>query len=267
MRIVKVDVFTHEAGKGNPAAVVLDAGGLSGAEMAGIAARIGMETTFVDGTTLRYYLPAGQPMTLCGHGTLAALAVMEQEGPFQVATPAGDLQVVVEPYRIGLAMPPVIFGAEVDPAIAAAGLGITVDDIDGPVQVVSAGRPKLMIPLRSLESLDALAPDQAKVDEACAATGTTGLYPFTLKQRVFGATADARHFSTGAGFAEDPVTGTAAVALAWFLWKHGVNPGCCSIKIAQGHAMGRPGMVTVRQEDDGQTWIYGQAVVAGTMEV
>lgn len=267
MRVLNVDVFTHEAGKGNPAAVVLDAGGLSGPEMAGIAARTGLETTFVDGRTLRYYLPAGQPMTLCGHGTLAAIKVMEREGAFTVSTPAGDLDVLAEEYRLGMAMPPVRFGAEADPAVAAAGLGIPAGEIDGPVQAVGAGRPKLLIPLRSLAVLDSLSPDPHRVDEACAATGTTGLYPFTRQERVFGATAEARHFSTGAGFAEDPVTGMAAVALAWFLWKHGVNAGCCSIKIAQGHAMGRPGMVTVRQELDGHTWIYGQAVIAGRMEV
>lgn len=259
-----VDVFTTEPGKGNPAAVVLGGDDLSGAEMAGLAAELGVETTFVSGTTLRYYQPSGVAMMLCGHGTLAALAVLQQKGRsgrFTVSTPSGELPVAVEPYLLGMAMPPVTFAEPVDPAVAARGLGIEVGDIDGPVQVASAGRPKLMIPLRSAASLDALSPDPAAVEEACAATGATGLYPFTLQARSFGAVADARHFPSGAGIDEDPVTGTAAVALAWYLWRHGAAPGCGALKIEQGHAMGQPGMVAVRQEGDGRTWIFGQAVI------
>jgi trans-2,3-dihydro-3-hydroxyanthranilate isomerase len=259
-----VDVFTTTPGKGNPAAVVLGGDHLSGAEMAGMAAELGLETTFVSGTTLRYYLPSGSPMMLCGHGTLAALAVLKtrgRTGRFTVSTPAGDLPVSVEEYLLGMAMPGVTFGDPVDPAIAARGLGIDVSEIDGPVQVASAGRPKLMVPLRSTGVLDALAPGATAVEEACAATGATGLYPFTRNARSPGAVADARHFPAGAGIPEDPVTGTAAVALAWYLWRHGAAPGCGAITIEQGHAMGRPGTMVVRQEGDGRTWIYGQAVV------
>jgi trans-2,3-dihydro-3-hydroxyanthranilate isomerase len=266
MKAYLVDVFTTKRGKGNPAAVVLDAE-LSGPEMGGIAARLGLETTFVSGTRLRYYMPAGQPMTLCGHGTLAALAVMERQGRFAVQVPVGELKVDVQPYLLGLAMPPVTFGAEIDPADAAAALGIDPAQVDGPVQPAGAGRPKLMIPLGSTEVLDTLAPDPERLAELCAVTGTTGLYPFTLKARSFGVTADARQFPYDAGRREDPVTGTAAVALAWYLWRHGAVPGCGALKIEQGHAMGRPGMVMVRQETQEGTWIYGQAALGGSVEV
>jgi PhzF family phenazine biosynthesis protein len=262
-----VDVFTTEPGRGNPAAVVLDAGGLSGAEMGGIAARLGLETTFVDGVTLRYYMPEGQPMNLCGHGTIAALAVMGRKGRFHVETPAGELGVEVQPYLLGMAMPVVTFGEPVGAEVAAAALGVALSEIDGPVQAVGAGRPKLMVPVVSSGVLDRIVPDQARVAEACAATGTTGLYPFTRHARGFGAHADARQFPAGGGIVEDPVTGTAAVALAWYLWRHGLAPGCGALKIEQGHAMGRPGQVLVKQEPGGHAWIYGQAVVARTMEV
>jgi PhzF family phenazine biosynthesis protein len=269
LRVHRVDVFTTEPGKGNPAAVVMDAGGLSGAEMGAIAGRLGLETTFVDGTTLRYYLPGGQPMTLCGHGTLAALRVNgpRRQGRFTVDTPAGDLEVDVQPGLFGLAMPPATFGEEVDPQVAATALGLGPGAIDGPVQPVGTGRPKLMVPVLSTEVLDAICPDPLQIAEACAVTGVTGLYPFTLVARAFGATADARQFPAGGGIVEDPVTGTAAAALAWYLWRHGAAPGCGSLKIDQGYAMGRPGRVMVKQEPGGRTWIYGQAVSGGTMEV
>jgi trans-2,3-dihydro-3-hydroxyanthranilate isomerase len=267
MQVHLVDVFTTTPGQGNPGAVVLDAGGLSGVEMGGIAARLGLETTFVDGLTLRYYAPSGAPMTLCGHGTLAALAVIGKKGRFSVSTPVGDLNVSVDEALYGMAMPPVTFGEPLDPEVAAKGLGIEAGAIDGPVQVAGAGRPKLIVPLRSLEVLDGLKPEPAAVEEACAATGATGIYPFTRKVRTFMAAADARHFPAGAGIYEDPVTGVAALALAWYLWKYSVVPGCGSVKIGQGHAMGRPGLMMVKQEPDGETWLYGQAVWGGTREL
>lgn len=267
MEAVLVDVFTTEKGQGNPAAVVMGAGDLSGAELGGIAARLGRETTFVDGTTLRYYQPSGAAMTICGHGTLAALAVMGRQGRFAISAPAGELMVDVQPYLLGMAMPPVTFGEPVAPEVAAAGLGIDAGLIDGPVQAAGAGRPKLIVPLISAEALDGLRPDPLKVGEACAATGTTGLYPFTRHTRTFGAMAAARHFPVGAGIDEDPVTGVAAVALAWYLWRYSVAPGCGAVKIEQGHAMGRPGLIMVKQEGDGHTWIYGQAVVGGTVSL
>lgn len=263
MQTYLVDVFTTQPGKGNPAAVVTGAGPLSAETMGGLAARLGLETTFVVGDSLRYFLPSGAPMALCGHGTLAALAVLGRTGRmgrFTVSTPVGDLAVVVEPDRLGMAMPSVTFGESVDPAVAARALGIDPAEIDGPVQVASAGRPKLMIPLRSLSALDRLTPDSAHVAEGCATTGTTGLYPFTREARVPGAAADARQFPAGGGIAEDPVTGVAAVALAWYLWRQGAEPGCRTLQIEQGHAVGRPGSVFVKQEA-GATWIYGQAVI------
>ncbi len=262
-----VDVFTTEPGKGNPGAVIISTDELTGPGMAGLAAGFGVETTFVtpgEKPVLRYYQPSGAAMTLCGHGTLAALAVLREHGRsgrFTIATPAGDLPVSIDPYLLGLAMPPVTFTDPVDPAIAAQALGIAPDAIDGPVRVASAGRPKLIVPLRSTAVLDSIHPEDQRVEEACAAVGATGIYPFTLNARSFGAVADARHFPAGAGMHEDPVTGVAAVALAWYLWRHGAVPGCGSIKIEQGHAMGRPGMVAVRQEGDGRTWIYGTTVL------
>lgn len=267
MQAQLVDVFTLTPGQGNPAAVVTDAGGLTHAEMAGIAARLGVETTFVDGTTLRYYQPSGAAMTLCGHGTLAALKAMGREGTFQVSTPAGDLDVMVEPHLLGLAMPPVTLGEMLAPAAAARGLGIRPEDIDGPVQVGSAGRPKLIVPVRSLEALDRLKPSQDLIDECCAGHAATGIYVFTTEVRTLGTIAEARHFCTGAGIYEDPVTGVAAVVLAWYLWRHAVAPGCCRIKIGQGYAMGRPGLVMVRQNDDGGLWVHGQATIGGTVEL
>lgn len=280
MKVFLVDVFTSSPGEGNPAAVVLEAGGLTAEEMARIAVATGLETTFVTGSSLRYFQPSGAPMTICGHGTLAALAAMGREGRFRVQAPVGELKVAVEPHLLGMAMPPVIFGEPVVPALAAEALGLSVDDLategfrfasDEPVPLPilpgGAGRPKLLIPIRSFRLLDSIRPDPVRVEAACAATGTTGLYPFTLSPRSPVAVAEARQLPAGAGILEDPVTGVAAVALAWYMWKHGLVPGCGTLQIEQGHAMGRPGRVLVRQEPDGATWIFGTAVMAGGMEV
>lgn len=280
MKALLVDVFTSSPGEGNPAAVVLEADSLTPEEMARIAVATGLETTFVIGSGLRYFQPSGAPMNICGHGTLAALAAMGRKGRFRVTAPVGELSVTVEPNLLGMAMPPVTFGAPVQPEMAAEALGLGAEALaaegvrfgsDEPVPLPvlpgGAGRPKLLIPIRSFALLDSIRPDPERVEAACAATGTTGLYPFTLAPRSPVAVAEARQLPAGAGMLEDPVTGVAAVALAWYMWKHGLVPGCGTLQIEQGHAMGRPGRVLIRQEPDGATWIFGTAVMAGSIEV
>jgi trans-2,3-dihydro-3-hydroxyanthranilate isomerase len=262
-----IDVFTDTPGMGNPAAVVIGDGALAVADMAAVAARLGIATTFIDPApvpSLSYLLPSGATMALCGHGTLAALAVLARHGRrgrFTIGTPSGELPVSVEAGLFGLGMRPPTLSAALDPTPAASALGIDVDAIGGEVQVGSAGRAKLLVPLRSIAALDALAPDPRRVAECCAAVGATGLYAFTTQARSAGTQAEARHFTVGAGFAEDPVTGVAAVALAAWLWQHGLHPAGSAVRIGQGQKMGRPGVACVHHDDDGHTWLRGQALL------
>src|SRR3954469_14500417 len=89
--------FTDRPDGGNPAGVVLDAAGLSDAEMLAIAADVGYsETAFVDGEDIRYFSPLAE-VPFCGHATVAtAVALAERDGPGEIRlnAPVGPVPVV-----------------------------------------------------------------------------------------------------------------------------------------------------------------------------
>ncbi|MGH6718352.1 MAG: PhzF family phenazine biosynthesis protein, partial [Alphaproteobacteria bacterium] len=55
---------------------------------------------------------------------------------------------------------------------------------------------------------------------------------------------------TGAGIPEDPVTGSASGGMAAYLWKYGLLRERC-YTVEQGHLVGRPGIVEVEVDADG----------------
>ncbi|MES4791826.1 MAG: hypothetical protein C4321_01515 [Chloroflexota bacterium] len=73
---------------------------------------------------------------------------------------------------------------------------------------------------------------------------------FCVEAIESGHRAHARHFAASAGIAEDPVTGSAAGAMAAYLWKYGLVRERRYV-VEQGYLMGRPGVVTVEVDADG----------------
>ena len=102
--VLRYTAFSSDPMGGNPAGIVLDAAGLSEAEMLSIAAEVGYsETAFLTpppadlgapsgrGYTVRYFSPLAE-VAFCGHATVAtAVALAERIGPGELAfsTPAG----------------------------------------------------------------------------------------------------------------------------------------------------------------------------------
>jgi PhzF family phenazine biosynthesis protein len=149
-------------------------------------------------------------------------------------------------------------------------LGIHAADLlSMPILNAVTSRVKTLVPLRSVEVLDALRPDFARIESLCAALSSTGLYPFAisdLSARRF----DARQFPRASGFPEDIATGVAASALAFGLVAYGVLPfGTERITVRQGRAMGRPSQIFVRFDLPGPAarprgCYFGGHVVMGT---
>src|ERR1035438_1546813 len=86
--IVQIDAFTDRAFGGNPAAVVLDAQGISDADMQSIAREMNLsETAFLTPSQegadyrLRWFTP-GAEVTFCGHATVATGHAMREAGMF-----------------------------------------------------------------------------------------------------------------------------------------------------------------------------------------
>src|SRR5258706_3203685 len=86
--IVQIDGFTSQPFGGNPAGVVLDASGLSDAQMQAIAKEMNAsETAFLTPSKtadyrLRWFTP-GEEVTFCGHATVATGHALCEAGRFK----------------------------------------------------------------------------------------------------------------------------------------------------------------------------------------
>jgi trans-2,3-dihydro-3-hydroxyanthranilate isomerase len=133
----------------------------------------------------------------------------------------------------------------------AEGLGISPADLrtDVPAQVVSTGTPQAMVPVKSLEVLQRLRPNYQRLTDLETAGEYFSMHVFALDAFDPANRAHSRHYPASQGF-EDPVTGSASGGMAAYLWKHGLvrEP---RYTVEQGHIMGRPGLVQVEVDADG----------------
>jgi trans-2,3-dihydro-3-hydroxyanthranilate isomerase len=269
-RYITVDVFTDRAFGGNPLAVVLDAGGLSTAQMQSIASEFNYsETTFVlppqDPThdaqvrifTVRSELPfAGHPNV----GTAFVLATQAKTPPGRLLFEEGAGLVPVEilkedgrvvgaeltaPQRLSKMTP---FSAEQ----AAACISLTAADIRTdrhPPQIVSVGLPFLVVEVASRDALRRARPDASAFARTFPCDGSDAVYFYTREVPPAEACdLQARMFHPGSsGLSEDPATGSATVAAAALLADlAGERDGELKLRIGQGVDMNRPSLLLTR---------------------
>ncbi|MDH7785461.1 PhzF family phenazine biosynthesis protein [Ochrobactrum sp. 19YEA23] len=284
-RLYQIDAFTRDRFTGNPAGVVPDATGLSDMQMQEIAREMNVsETAFIfptktDGSdmTVRFFTPATE-VPICGHATISAHWVRAHEGAasgiYMQNTGAGILPVEIErkggSIRIWMTQRPATFGDPFDEAInndIRTALGITDFSTIGPVQIVSTGHSKVMVPLTSTATLHGLSPDLAALSRISEQIGCNGFFTFVLADRSEDVLAHGRMFAPAIGIPEDPVTGNACGPLGAYLARHAliaVEPGkTTEFTVRQGEAMGRPGLVKVEVHREGETFgirIAGEAV-------
>ncbi|VVE16237.1 putative isomerase YddE [Pandoraea eparura] len=273
-----VIVFSAGAGGGNPAPVVFDADDLSSDEMRAIASRYGHESAFVcksrdprHTARLRFFVPAHE-MEMCGHATLGAMWLLRQAGRWTtphatVETLSGlvDVRYDETSRRIDVGQPRGIVEPIGDRALVDAVcrvLGIDADDLAS-LGIVNArtSRTKTLIPVRSVQVLNALSPALDDVRTMCDALDSTGLYPFAL-ERARPLTLHARQFPRLSGYPEDAATGIAAAATLYGAIHYGLlSEGESSMRVYQGFAMGRPSCIRVALRDsdhiEAGCWISG----------
>ena len=251
-----VDVFTDRAYAGNPLAVVHRARTLTARQMQAIAAEFGLsETAFTLPPTtsaatyrLRIFTPARE-LPFAGHPSIGAawalaFADMIRRGDVVQECGAGLLPVHVDGSgaRVVSGRPEV--GPDLPGAALAATVGLGVDDLDPdlPAGVAAAGVPFAFLPVRP-DAVARAVPDLSAV--AAATADQTGLAVVAVDREK--TTAHVRVFCPQVGVAEDPATGSAAVALGVFLGGRGVlADGRSVLTIAQGAEMGRPSALEVR---------------------
>jgi trans-2,3-dihydro-3-hydroxyanthranilate isomerase len=270
-RYITVDVFTDRAFGGNPLAVVLDAGGLSTAQMQAIATEFNYsETTFVlpprdaaNDAQVRIFTPK-QEIPFAGHpnvGTAFVLATQAKKplARFRFEEGAGlvPVEILQDAGRVvgaELTAPQAYSKLSNLSAEQAAGCGsLSAADIRTdrhPPQVVSVGVPFLVAELKSRDALRRAGPDAAAFARTLPCDGAFAVYfytsdvppaeqPLDLQARMF--------FPGSSGLIEDPATGSATVAAAAMLADlASERDGELKLRIGQGVDMGRPSLLLTR---------------------
>lgn len=266
--VLLVSVFAAGPHGGNPAPIVVDAAGMSDADMQQVARSFGHESGFVfpppPGSDcdfeFRFWVP-NHEMSMCGHATVGALWLLDR----LKRLPGDDLSIWTKSGRVdarignrtehgaaveisqptGNVVP--LADADKSRADIVEILGIRPNDLASlPIQNASTSRVKTLVPLNSVAVLDRLSPDFTRIEELCGRIGSTGLYPYAVFDRD-AQIVDARQFPRSSGYPEDAATGIAASALSFGLLSNGiVEASERQITIRQGRAMQRPSEILVR---------------------
>ena len=270
-RYVTVDVFTDQIFGGNPLAVVLDAEGLSTAQMQAIAREFNYsETTFVlppsdpaHDAEVRIFTPVVE-LPFAGHpnvGTAFVLAARAGNPPTRLLFEerAGLVSVAIQSEAgrvVGAELTaPAPFTAlsTISPEQVAACLSLQPTDIRTDrhlPQVISVGVPVLIAELTSREAVAEARPDAIAFARTLPLDGAFGLYFYTQEVPASEAPCkvQARMFFPGAsGLIEDPATGAATVdAAALFAALDPVADGELTTCFGQGFDMGRPSILRAR---------------------
>lgn len=264
-RFVTVDVFTERPFGGNPLAVVLDAEGLSTAQMQAVAREFNYsETTFVlpprlpdHDAWVRIFTPRRE-VPFAGHpnvGTAFVLARLDSAGAGKrlVFEEAAGL-VPVELLREG----GMVVGAELiaperlrrseamTEADVAACLSLAADDIATSAHVpaiASVGLAFVVVELSGRDALARVQTDMAAFRRHMPRGGANGVFAYVRD----GDDVQARMFAPLSGIDEDPATGSATCALVALLADLAPEPVLdLRLRVEQGVDMGRPSLLLAR---------------------
>jgi PhzF family phenazine biosynthesis protein len=281
-RYSQVDVFTAQALRGNPLAVVHDASGLSDATMAAFARWTNLsETTFLlppddpgADYRVRIFTPGGE-LPFAGHPTLGSChawlaaggvprdvaTVVQQCGVGRVRVRRLIAEEAAGPSRLAFAAPALRRTGAVEPTLraqAVAALGLP-DAAVLRLEWIDNGPGWMAALLPDAATVLALRPDFSAARHL--KLGVAGPYPADSECQF-----EVRAFVPGLGVPEDPVTGSLNAGLAQWLIGEGLAPE--RYTAAQGAALGRAGRVHV-QRDGADIWIGGAVtpVVSGLVSL
>ncbi len=272
----QVDVFTTQAFKGNPLAVVVGADRLTDQQMANIASWTNLsETTFLQTPTdpgadyrVRIFTPERE-LPFAGHPTLGSCHVWLAAGggprKEQIVQECGVglVRITRDGTRLAFAAPPLRRGGDVAPdllARVAKGLRIDRANIKAS-QWVDNGPGWVAVMLASRAEVLALRPDFPALEGQPLGV----VAPWNANPSDAEAHFEVRGFITTRA-AEDPVTGSLNAGLAQWLIPAGLAPE--RYIASQGTALKRAGRVHVTRAG-ADIWIGGNTVtcIEGSISV
>jgi trans-2,3-dihydro-3-hydroxyanthranilate isomerase len=245
-----VDVFTDRPFAGNPLAVVYGADGLADDQLQALAREFHLsETVFVLPATeagatyrARIFTPEAE-LPFAGHPSVGAAVAGMRRGLFGAGRVVQECGAGLLPIEVGetgratLAGGSPTLGPALDPAVLAAVVGLTVDEVaPAEPRVAGCGLDFVFLPVVAgavgRARVDAVAADRAGVPMISVFGWAAG-------------TAHARVFCPGVDVPEDPATGSAALALGVWLVGAGWLPGDgeSAYVVHQGAELHRPSVL------------------------
>jgi len=275
-RYLQLDVFPASPGGGNPLGVVIDARGLSDAEMQRIAAWTNLvETTFLlppDNSAANYHLRiftptaeipfAGHPTVGSAHAALDTGFAQASDGKLLQQCKAGLLPILVaregDARVISVQAPParILREGEEDGALRAA-LGLR--ELGRlPPAFVEGGRRWWVAELANERAVRELQPNHTAIKALARADACLGLCVFArCVERDYNLVV--RAFPAGAGIVEDPASGAAnGLIAAYIAQRESHGELARGYRVSQGREMGHDAALIVRIDGDGAVWVGGR---------
>lgn len=288
-KIYQINVFTDKVFEGNPAGVVVNADGLSEVQMQQIARELNnSETAFIFSPSdhshdmqVRFFTPTVE-VPSCGHASIAAGYVRAKENGFNKKIFNQKIQIGILPLEVKEIrgkqkvfmtqgtpeFGPVLTGNLKDRILKA--LRVKAEDLNAnlPIQTVTTGHGKAIIPLKDRSVLNSIEPDHQKLIILSEEIGENGFFPFALDNSEPGILTHTRMFAPKIGISEDPVTGNGNGPLGAYLAFHKVIPFQNTLEFIsrQGEKIKRPGEAHVIVEMEGdqpmKVSVGGECVIA-----
>jgi trans-2,3-dihydro-3-hydroxyanthranilate isomerase len=274
----------QRAGRGGSPTAVVDEALLSHAQRCAVPVAAGTSHVVFISTegrgsgrptaSLRFFTAAGE-LPACGHGTVAALAVLAEHDR------TGELEAVLrsggrtfrgratgrgERYEAAFDPGPVNLRAaassEAAPVLSA--LGLDPQHAPAPCHIGSVGRPRMLVEMSGREVLANLAPDMIQLREACDRQGLLGCYVYSTPSPD--GRAAARMFAPSIGVPEDIANANSTACLA----AHVADRGFWTLDVDMGDALREPSTIaaTARPGPAGPlVRVGGTARIAATITV
>ena len=244
-KFIKMDVFAGDKSYGNPAAVFYPDEIITSEEMQKIGYELKgfvSEAVFIfndDSGKSDYhlrYFSCEREVPFCGHGTVGALYDMlkstEDTRPIiTIRTMKGILEIEnrisYEDSVYVTAPEPLFHDYRFDAYEVSAALNIDSSAISGKFQLkaVNVGQNILLVPLRTLDDVVKCSPDYDSIRKYCLSHNVEIVNIYTEDVNFSQNFIRSRVFAPGFGYLEDPATGSANAALAYFLKKENVWNG------------------------------------------